>query len=113
MESKMSEQLTEHLRGKGESGLLDLVVELHQSDREATAPQSQTENIAALKETFSRNVARLEETVRRIGGEVTGRAWINQTIRVRAPADKIDQISSHDEVAKIDLPHTLERDFSK
>ena len=113
MESKMSEQLTEHLRGKSESELLELIVELHSNYPETTAPQSRTEKIAALKENFSRNVARLEETVRRIGGEVTGQAWINQTVRVRAPADKIGQISSHNEVAKIDLPHALERDFSK
>ena len=111
MESKLSEQLAQHLQFTDASDLLDVIIELHQNkDTEAPENQSRTERIANLKESFSRNVAPLEETIRSIGGEVTGQAWLNQTLRVRLPADKIRLLSDYDQVAKLDLPHLLKRE---
>ena len=111
MESKLSEQLAQHLQSTGTSELLDVIIELHQKkEAEATPSQSRTERIANLKETFSRKIAPLEETIRQIGGEVTGQAWINQTLRVRVPADKVKLLSAYDQIAKLDLPHLLKRD---
>lgn len=114
MGNKLSEQLTQNLDEKDPSGLLDVVIELHGGvEAGKNATQSRADRIAALKESFNRSAAPVEEAVRKVGGEVTGHAWINQTLRARVPADKVKQLSEHDRVAKLDIPHPIERDTSK
>jgi hypothetical protein len=50
----------------------------------------------------------VEEAVRNAGGEVTGHAWINQTVRARVPADRVKELSEHERVAVLDAPHPIE-----
>jgi hypothetical protein len=112
--TKLSEQVTQLLQSKDASDFVDVIVELQHSDEDdAAAPQTRNERIAYLKEAFNRRIAPLKETIKSIGGEITEQAWINQTLRVRVPADKINLLSDHDEVAKLDLPRPLERDTPK
>ena len=114
MEAKLTQQLSEVLQSKQASDLVEVIVELYRTEKlEPATPQTRNERIAHLKEAFNRRIAPLEETIKTIGGEITGRAWINQTVRVRVPADKVSLLSDYDEVAKLDVPHPLVRDALK
>jgi hypothetical protein len=110
MSNKISEKLGEKLKGTSASDLLDVIIELH-PHAESTATTdvlSRSEKIAALKDAYARNVAPVEEAVRNAGGEVTGHAWINQTVRARLPADRVRELSEHERVAVLDAPHPIE-----
>ena len=110
MSNKISEKLTEQLKGMSASDLLDVIIELHPHDESAAAAStlSRNEKVAALKDAYTRNAAPIEEAVRKIGGEVTGHAWINQTVRARVPADRVRELSEHERVAVLDAPHPIE-----
>lgn len=109
MSAKISEKLTEKLEATGTSDLLDVIIELYpHAESAASHIQSRSEKIAAMKEAFTRNVAPVEEVVRNIGGEVTGHAWINQTVRARVPADRVRELCEHERVAVLDAPHPIE-----
>ena len=114
METKLTEQLSEVLQSKDASDLVDIIVELYRTGKnEAEIPQTRNERIAHLKEAFNRKIGPLEGTIKSIGGEIRGQAWINQTLQVRVPADKVCLLSEHDEVAKLDVPHPIVRDAIK
>lgn len=110
MSTKISEKLNEKLEKTGASDLLDVIIELHPHAEPTAAnnTRSRSEKIAAMKEAYTRNVAPVEEAVRKIGGEVTGHAWINQTVRARVPADRVRELSEHDRIAVLDAPHPIE-----
>lgn len=112
MSTKISEKLTETLEKTDASDLLDVIIELHHQAESASASStrslSRNEKIEAMKNAFTRNVAPVEEAVRKVGGEVTGHAWINQTVRARIPADRVRELSEHEHVAVLDAPHPIE-----
>jgi hypothetical protein len=115
MQTKVSEQLSELLQSKEPSDYVDVIVELHQTDEDEAsgqggAPLTRNERITQSKDRFDRRIVPLQETIRKIGGEITGQAWINETLRVRVPADKVKLLSDDDDVAKVDIPHPLTRD---
>lgn len=111
MEAKLTEQLHQLLESANASDLVDVIVELHDDgELEAAEPQTKSQRIAHLKETFNRKVVPLQETVKSIGGEVTEEAWINQTLHVRVRADQVNLLGAHDEVATLDVPRPLSRD---
>ena len=111
MGSKVTEQLRKELERSDASEMLDVVIELRPEDEPKTRqPQTRAEKIAALKENFIRDLAPVEQAVRNAGGELTGQAWINRTLRARVPADCVKQLSEHEQVAKVDVPHAIEQD---
>ena len=94
--------------------MLDVVIELRpESEPKAQQPQSRAEKIAALKQTFLRDLAAVEQVVRNAGGELTGQAWINRTVRARVPTDCVQKLAEHEQVARVDVPHALEPDTSR
>jgi hypothetical protein len=104
----VSPKLNEELKKTGSSDLLEVVLELRRRDTLKTAEEgSRSERIAELKESFNRDVEPLEEIIRGVGGEVTGSAWINQTVRARVPAEKIKELAAHEKVQVVDLPHSI------
>jgi hypothetical protein len=108
MNPKLSEQLRAQLTQPDASDILEVIIELHDaSEPPAQQTQSRQEKIAALKESFAREIAPLEDMVRSLGGEVTGHAWINRSVRARLPLEKVKQLSASEQIAKIDLPHRL------
>lgn len=111
MTSKLTSKLAAELEKTGSSEFLDVILELHtlrgQAEKQVS---SRSEKIAALKEAFNRNVAPVEEVIRSVGGEVTGRAWINQTVRARVPAEKLRELAEHEKIAAVDVPHLLTPD---
>ena len=111
MDGKVTEQLLKALEKSDASEMLDVIIELRpENEPKAQQPQSRAEKIATLKENFIRDLAPVEEAVRNAGGELTGQAWINRTVRARVPTDFVRQLSEHEQVAKLDVPHAIKRD---
>lgn len=109
--AQLSARLSKELENAQASDFVDVIVEIRR-DQAAGPDQdaSRSERIAALKESFNREVEPVEEVIREVGGEVTGRAWINQTLRARVPAAKVKDLAAHDRVQTVDLPHALTPD---
>jgi hypothetical protein len=117
MTNKLTEKLAEKLEKMDASDLLEIILELGSKSESSSQPsaeetRSRGEKIAALKEAFSRYAAPIEEAVRRAGGEVTGRAWINKTMRARVPAQSVKELSQHEEIAALDTPNPLKSDVA-
>lgn len=92
-----------------EEELVELVVELETVTPDE-AGLSRTEKIAARKEAFERHAAPVAEAIAGAGGEVTGRAWINQTLKARLPRHAVAAVARLDKVAQVDVPRALELD---
>jgi hypothetical protein len=111
MTSKLTSKLAAQLEKTSSSELLDVIVELQTLGGQAeNLTSSRGEKIAALKEAFNRNVTPVEEVIRSVGGQVTGRAWINQSIRARVPAERLRELAEHEKIAAVDVPHVLTPD---
>lgn len=108
--SKLSPDLSSRLTQAGSSEVLDVILELRPQPEQARAvgPRSRAEEIAAREECFSRGTQPVEQVIEQIGGEVTGRAWINQTVQARVPAHGVHRLSDLEEVALLDTPHAVE-----
>jgi hypothetical protein len=110
--AKLKPDLTTRLAQAAAEDVLDVVVEMDaQTEPAAAAPQSRSEQITLRKEKFDHDVVPVEEAIHEAGGEVVGRAWINQTVRARVPAQGVEQLSEHEKVAALDVPRRLEADF--
>jgi len=108
---KVTEQLRKELERSEASEMLDVVIELRPENEPKTRqPQNRAEKIATLKENFIRDLAPVEQAVRDAGGELTGQAWINRTVRARVPSECLKQLSEQEQVAKLDVPHAIEQD---
>src|SRR5688572_22523741 len=111
MTAKLRSNLAEQLQKTAASELLDIILELYPQAESASTSAletcSRSEKIAAKKEVFSRNVALVEEAIRKVGGKITGLAWINQTVRAHVPAQGVKELSQHEQVAALDIPHPL------
>jgi len=107
--AKLRSELSTRLAQADADDVLDVVLELNpQAESAAATPRSRSEEIAFRKETFSHDVAPIEEAINESGGEVVSQAWINQTVLARVPARGVEQLSELDNVAVLDVPHTLE-----
>lgn len=111
MTFKMSASLAKRLKDADASDEVEIILELRPaSEPEATSESehlSRSEKIAAKKEAFSRSVTPIKEAIRKLGGEITGLAWINQTVRARVPAQSVEELSGQEEVAALDTPNPL------
>src|SRR5688500_3082540 len=112
MKDKLKPNLAEQLAKAPSSELVDVVVELRPeaessasagagAARSAPAKASRAELIAAKKAAFERSLAGVEEAVRKAGGQITERAWINQTVRARVPAAGVKELCRHHSVAAV------------
>jgi len=109
--AKLTPDLTTQLTQAAGDDVLDVVVELDPRTGPATAtPQSRSEQIALRKEAFSNDVVPVEEAIHEVGGEVVDRAWINQTVLARVPAQGVEHLSELEKVATLDIPRALEPD---
>lgn len=111
--SKLTAKLAEQLEQTAPSDLLEIILELEPRAERAVALETRprSEKMAALKEAFSRDVTPVEEAIRKAGGEVTGSAWINHTVRARVPARKVKELSECDKVVALDIPRQISPDF--
>ncbi len=93
--------------GKAEDAdLIEVVVELRPvADAGALLPKAR--RIESMKAAFDRETAPVEQWVSGVGGAVTGRAWINHSLKVRVPAGAVTRLKELPEVAAVELPRAL------
>lgn len=106
--NKLSQDLNESLRGRTGEDFVDVVVEIAGRPPMESPSTSRAQRIAARKEAFERRVAPVAEQIRQLGGEVSGQAWINCSVRARVPKRGLASLSESAEVSRIDLPHKIE-----
>jgi hypothetical protein len=108
--AKLTPKLAAQLEKTGPAEILELVLEVDPKfhSTETANSRSRSERIAVQKAAFDRAIAPIEEAVQKLGGEVTGQAWINQTVRARVPAREVGRLSDLEMIASIDTPHRLE-----
>ena len=83
--------------------LLDVIVELE-------AEPWGDRNDEDLGEWFERVAELVATEIRQLGGEVTGAAWINQTLRARLPATRVRELSKRAHVRALDVPRPITLD---
>lgn len=98
--SKITSELSERAAGGGSEALIDVVVELEGASGDEPSAD-------ALRRAFKQAATPVVETIANLGGEVTGEAWINQTLRAKLPAKSVRRLSDLDEVTAVDVPHRL------
>jgi len=109
---KISQPLAEALQDAQSEDWVDVIVEIAGSAAPVSPGSSRAEKIAARKETFSRKAAPVANQIRRMGGEVTGQAWLNESIQARVPKKMVDALSDETQVARIDLPRRIQADVT-
>jgi hypothetical protein len=99
-----SDAVTPELRSSVEAGdaaqLVDVVVELEPA-------QADTTTVDDARAAFERDAGRVASTITELGGEVTGRVWLNRTLRARVPSKRLDELSGHAEISGLDVPRAL------
>jgi hypothetical protein len=96
-------ELERRAQGEDADKLLDVIVELRQDpDQEQSATH--------LRESFSRAKEPVSDAISRLGGAITGEAWINHTLRARVPAYSLESLSDLDSVRALDVPHEITPD---
>ncbi len=110
--SKISESLAARLLGSADDDFVDLVVELAAPPPSAipAGETSRRERIAAVKAAFETGSRPLVTQIEGAGGEVTGSAWINQTVRARLPKRAVAAVTDREEVRRLDTARRLEAD---
>jgi hypothetical protein len=106
---KLSDTLARRLEEAGEGDVVELIVELCPSEPLSAAGASRVESIAGMKAAFERDMAPVEAAIESAGGQVTGAAWINQTLQARIPAAQVGPLAQLDSVLLLDLARALER----
>ncbi len=110
--TKVTADLATQLKQNG-LGVVDLILELRPpTDAPDVRSHTRSERIATLKEAFARHVAPVEDAIQKAGGNVTGCAWINHTVRARVPSRCVAQLAELEEVKVLDIPHPLQTDGS-
>jgi hypothetical protein len=99
---KISPALGSKMDSEGQE-LVDVVVELepHSGDT-PTAP--------VLKDSFERAAEPVTSTIAGLGGEVTGKAWLNRTLQAKVPAKRLHELTGLPEIAALDVPHRITPD---
>jgi hypothetical protein len=106
---KVTPALASRLEAAADDGLLEIVVELEgPPPPKAVGRESRQAAMEAQKEGFRAAADPVEQAIRAAGGEVTGKAWINHTLRARVPARSVPGIVEHASVAAVDVPKPLE-----
>jgi hypothetical protein len=108
---KVTSDLASRIEEADDDGLVEVVVELDSPD--APGPAERGDRRAAMdamKKGFQAAAAPIEKRIVSAGGEITGAAWINRTLRARVPARSIAKLSEESAVAAVDVPRAVEPD---
>jgi hypothetical protein len=109
---KISSSLAAALDKTPEDELTELVVELANKATGDVSGLTRQQKIRIRKTAFEKQVEPIVQEIERVGGEVTGQAWINGTLRARVPKKMIAALSDQAPIAKLDTPRGLQADVS-
>jgi hypothetical protein len=104
--TKVSPRLADELSRMSEPDTVDVVIELTPSGTPGSGTRA--ERVAAARSAFEDRLGSVTEAVTAAGGEVVDSAWLNQTVRGRLPAGRVEQVAADDAVAVVDLARPLE-----
>jgi hypothetical protein len=108
---KVTPALASRLEAAGDDGLLEIVVELENPPAPKSVGRADRRAaMEAMKEDFRAAADPVEQAIQAAGGEVTGKAWLNHTLRARVPAKSVRGLVEHASVAAVDVPKPLEPD---
>jgi hypothetical protein len=106
---KVSAELASQLEASGEDCVIEVVVELEAPNGHPPVARADRQAaIAAMKESFREVAEPVARAIVSAGGEITGEAWINRTLRARVPASSLPRIVAEQGVAAVDVPKPLE-----
>jgi hypothetical protein len=106
-DAKITDVLKTKATEASDDDLLDVIVELGGKTPTPSASEGM-QGIAEAKQAFHRDASPVESTISEHGGEVTGHAWINRTLRARVPARALSELSKLSSVAAVDAPRKIE-----
>ncbi len=107
---KISQPLAESLRNQESDDLMDVIVEIAAPPADDAPGSSQAEKIASRKAAFAQQAQPVSDKIRRLGGELTGQAWINGSLRARVTKNAVPALSDEALAARLDLPRMLQAD---
>ncbi len=111
-QKKITSKLEERLENASEAEMLDIIVEFdHEASREIlsrTKALPRQERISALQKNFDQSSKSIETAINEAGGEVVGKAWINQTLKARVPVECVKDLSEREEVTTVDVPQPIQ-----
>ena len=112
MVKKLSAELQAQVQSHAESDVLEVIVELRP---EQTVPGEQTgsraERIEHRKQAFDSSASPVQSAIEALGGQVTGRAWINCSMRAKVPVKALESLAEVERVGMVDVPRAIEPDF--
>jgi hypothetical protein len=108
--AKISPPLAEELKESTEDNWLDVIVELARQDVTEAANASRQAKIEAQKQAFEQEAEPVVNLIQSLGGEVTGKVWLNGSLRAKLDKKMISALSSQRNVSRLDLPHLLKAD---
>lgn len=108
---KISSSLSESLREADADDWIDLVVEVGGVKVAEQPGSDRAAKISARKAAFAQSAKPVAEEIRRLGGEVLGQAWINNTIRARVAKKMIPELTETALVSRLDTPRTIQADL--
>ena len=106
--AKITDALAESLAVGHSDDRLELIVELTAPVDAPSTGANRAAMIAARKAAFSLAAAPIAEQIREMGGEITGEAWINNSMRARLAKRHAPALSANESVKRLDLPRQLE-----
>jgi hypothetical protein len=107
-DAKITPALADTVADQRDDDLVEIVVELAAAAPPVTGTRAA--RVEAMKSGFAAEAAPVEEAIRRAGGEVVSRAWLNQTMVARVPCGALDDVCRLGEVRRLDRPRRLEPD---
>jgi hypothetical protein len=108
---KVTSDLASRIEEADDDGLVEVVVELDSPDTPSPVERGDRRAaMEAMKQGFRAAAAPVEKQIVSAGGEITGAAWINRTLRARVPARSIAKLSEESAVTAVDVPRAVEPD---
>lgn len=112
--SKLSADLLQHLENSKDTEMLDIIIEVSPDENSNSLSEdsklTRQERIAVRRDSFVQQSAPIETAVQEEGGEITDRAWINQTLKARIPAKAVKKISEQQNIYNLAIPRAIEKD---
>ncbi len=107
---KLSSDLRQQLAATPKGHSVEVVVEVGKKDGAEAPAGDRAQKIAAMKQSFSVSAEPIERAIESYGGEVIDRAWINQSLKVRLPRERVEALSEREDVERVDTPRAIQPD---
>lgn len=108
VQEKISPTLAESLLQSPADDWLDVILEVPVAKMADVSGENRSERIAKRKREFAAQASPVVQTIRNLGGQVTGEAWINGSLSARVTKKIISALTEQSQVSRIDLPHKIE-----